>query len=365
MHQIHEKYMCRALDLAENGRGFVNPNPMVGAVIVKNGNIIGEGYHTEFGKPHAEVEALRNATESVAGATIYVTLEPCSHFGKTPPCAEALIKAQIKTVVIAMLDPNPLVSGRGVKMLEDAGIEVITGVEEEKAKELNKVFIKYITTQTPYVLLKTAMTLDGKIATQTGDSRWVSGEISRKKVHQLRHNLMGIMVGINTVLQDDPSLDCRLEGKVRQPIKIIVDSLLRTPLEAKLWENEANVIIGTTEQASKELQESYEKKGAKIIVVGKEHVDLKLLMEELGKHGIDSILLEGGATLNASALQENVVDEVWTFIAPKIVGGAVAPTSVGGEGIALMKDAYQLENLTAEQSGEDWLLKAKVKNKQL
>ncbi len=360
MHEIHKKYMCRALDLAKKGEGFVNPNPMVGAVLVKNGKIIGEGYHTAYGKPHAEVEALKNAIESVKGATAYVTLEPCSHYGKTPPCAEALVKAQVKTVVIAMFDPNPLVSGRGVKMLEDAGIEVIVGVEEEKAQELNKIFVKYITTQQPYVLLKTAMTLDGKIATQTGDSRWVSGEISRQKVHQLRHNLMGIMVGINTVLQDNPSLDCRLGGTVCQPVKIIVDSLLRAPLEAKLWENNANVIMATTEKTSKELQEQYEKKGAKIIVAGKERVDLKLLMQKLGQLGIDSILLEGGATLNASALQENIVDEVWTFIAPKIVGGVVAPTSVGGEGIPLMNDAYQLENMTAEQSGEDWLLKAKI-----
>ncbi len=360
MHKIHEKYMCQALDLAEKGRGFVNPNPMVGAVIVKNGKIIGEGYHTVYGRRHAEVEALKSAIESVAGATIYVTLEPCSHYGKTPPCAEALIKSKLKTVVIAMLDPNPLVSGSGVAMLEEAGIEVIVGIEEEKARQLNEIFIQYITTQQPYVLLKTAMTLDGKIATQTGDSRWVSGEVSRQKVHQLRHNLMGIMVGINTVLQDNPSLDCRLGGMVRQPIKIIVDSLLRTPLNAKFWENNSNVIMATTEKTSKELRFKYEENGAEIIVAGKERVDLKLLIQKIGKWGIDSILLEGGATLNASALQANIVDEVWTFVAPKIVGGAVAPTSVGGEGITIMNNAYQLENMTAEQSGEDWLLKAKI-----
>ncbi len=248
MQETHQKFMLRALDLAKKGRGFVNPNPMVGAVLVKNGKIIGEGYHTAFGKPHAEVEALQNATKNVAGATAYITLEPCSHYGKTPPCAVALIEAKIKTAVIAMLDPNPLVSGRGVQLLEEAGIEVIVGVEEDKAKEFNKVFLKYITSKTPYVLLKTAMTLDGKIATQTGDSRWISSEISREKVHKLRHELMGIMVGINTVLQDNPSLDCRLEGSVRQPVKIIVDSLLRTPLNAKLWENNAQIIIATTEK---------------------------------------------------------------------------------------------------------------------
>ncbi len=360
MQETHQKFMLRALELAKKGRGFVNPNPMVGAVLVKNGKILGEGYHTAFGKPHAEVEALQNTTENVAGATAYVTLEPCSHYGKTPPCAVALIEAKIKTVVIAMLDPNPLVSGRGVQLLKEAGIEVIVGIEEEKAKELNKVFLKYITSKTPYVLLKTAMTLDGKIATQTGDSRWVSGEISREKVHELRHELMGIMVGINTVLQDNPSLDCRLKEPVRQPVKIIVDSLLRTPLKAKLWDNNAQVIIATTEKSDVSLYADYEKKGAKIIVSGKEKVDLPLLMQKLGKEGIDSILLEGGATLNASALQSKIVDEIWAFVAPKIIGGTIAPTPIGGEGITLMKDALHFKNMTAEQSGEDWLLKARI-----
>lgn len=362
MQETHEIFMKRALQLAEQGKGFVNPNPMVGAILVKDGEIIGEGYHTAYGKFHAEIEALQNATQSVEGATAYVTLEPCSHYGKTPPCAEALIVAKVAKVVIAMLDPNPLVSGRGVKMLEEAGIEVLVGVQEKAARELNKVFLKYITRKTPYVLLKTAMTLDGKIATQTGDSRWVSGEISRKKVHKLRHRLMGIMVGINTVLKDNPHLDCREEGDVRQPVKIIVDSSLRTPLDAALLENDADVIIATTSQPSNELKQKYVAKGVKIIVAGERRVDLALLMQELGDEGIDSILLEGGATLNASALQAGIVDEVWTFVAPKIIGGAVAPTSVGGEGILMMKDALELKSMTVEQSGEDWLLKGKIGN---
>ncbi|PVX50048.1 diaminohydroxyphosphoribosylaminopyrimidine deaminase/5-amino-6-(5-phosphoribosylamino)uracil reductase [Balneicella halophila] len=360
MQEIHNTFMKRALSLASKGKGFVNPNPMVGAVLVKDGEVIGEGYHTAFGKPHAEIEAIRNTRKSVDGATIYVTLEPCSHYGKTPPCAEALIKAGVKEVVIASLDPNPLVAGRGVKMLEDAGIKVIVGIEEEASKELNRIFFKYIQTKTPYVLMKTAMTLDGKIATHTGDSKWVSGEISRKKVHQLRHQLMGIMVGINTVLKDSPKLDCRLEGKVRQPIKIIVDSLLRTPLDAKIWEHEAKVIIATTKLPSIEIIQKYTDKGAEVFVAGENRVDLAHLMKELGERGVDSILLEGGATLNASALQAGIVNEVWTFVAPKIVGGTVAPTSVGGEGVTLMKDAYQLTGFQVEPSGEDWLFKAKV-----
>lgn len=362
MQNNHDTFMKRALQLAEQGSGFVNPNPMVGAVLVKNGKIIGEGYHTAYGKAHAEIEALRNASTDTEGASIYVTLEPCSHYGKTPPCAEALIKAKIAKVIIAMLDPNPLVSGRGVKMLEAAGVDVIVGVQQKAAESLNKVFLKYITTQLPYVLLKTAMTLDGKIATQTGDSRWVSGEVSRQKVHTLRHNLMGIMVGINTILQDNPRLNCRLESKnVRQPVKIIVDSLLRTPLDAAVWERGERIIIGTTTQPSEELKQKYRNKGATIIVAGEQQVNLTLLMQKLGKKGIDSILLEGGATLNGSALRDGLVDEVWTFVASKMVGGALAPTSVGGEGVLQMKDAYAFETMTAEASGEDWLLKAKCK----
>lgn len=350
--------MQRALQLATKGNGFVNPNPMVGAVIVKDGQIIGEGYHTVHGKPHAEIEALKNAQESVEGATIYVTLEPCSHYGKTPPCAAAIIQAGISEVVIATLDPNPLVSGRGVKMLQQAGIKVVSGVLESEAKELNKIFLKFITAKTPYVLLKTAMTIDGKIATHTGNSRWVSGEQSRRKVHELRHSLMGIMVGINTVLKDNPSLNCRLgeDVSVRQPVKIIIDSLLRTPLNARLWDD-GDVIIATTEQVSEESKSKYEAQGAKIIIAGMKQISLPLLMQKLGELGIDSVLLEGGATLNASALKDNIVDEVWTFIAPKIIGGKTAPTAVGGEGIAFMKDALPLQQLTVESSGDDILLK--------
>lgn len=360
MVAIHQSFMRRALLLARKGVGFVQPNPMVGAVIVKGETIISEGYHQRYGGAHAEVEALRKVAESLEDATMYVTLEPCSHYGKTPPCAEAIIRSGIKKVVVAMLDPNPIVSGRGVGLLKDAGVEVLVGICENEARELNKVFVKYITTGIPYVLMKTAMSLDGKIATQIGDSKWISGEISRAKVHRLRHQFMGIMVGINTVLVDNPRLDCRLEQEVQQPIKIIVDSLLRVPTNALLWEN-GNIIIATTEQSSPELREKYEEVGVKVLVVGKKQVSLKMLMKELGQLGIDSVLLEGGATLNASALREGIVDEVWTFVAPKIVGGLLSPTSVGGEGIEKMKDAYQLYDVKSMISGEDILIKGKVK----
>lgn len=350
--------MQRALRLALKGSGFVNPNPMVGAVIVKDEKIIGEGYHTRYGQPHAEIEALRNATESVKGATAYVTLEPCSHYGKTPPCAEALIRANISKVVIATLDPNPLVSGRGVRMLENAGVKVITGVLESEAKLVNKIFLKYIRNKTPYVVMKTAMTLDGKIATVSGDSRWVSGEESRKEVHRLRHALMGIMVGVNTVLADNPQLNCRMDNiEICQPTKIVVDSHLRTPLDARLW-NDGKLIIATTEQVPKTQIAKYEAQGARVVVAGKDKcVDLQLLMQKLGALGIDSILLEGGATLNSSALFAGIVDEVWTFIAPKIVGGQSAPSPVGGEGVLKMNDAYKLVDLKSEIYGEDILLK--------
>lgn len=361
MKRIQETFMKRALHLATLGDGFVNPNPMVGAVIVKNGVVIGEGYHACHGEAHAEVVALKNAKESVKGATIYVTLEPCSHYGKTPPCAKMIVDNGFSEVVIAMLDPNPLVSGRGVAMLEEAGIKVTTGILETQALELNKVFCKYITTQTPYVLLKSAMTLDGKIATHTGNSRWVSGTVSREQVHKLRHSFMGIMVGINTVLADNPSLDCRLaENTVRQPMKIIVDSQLRTPLDAKLWDGNSSVIIATTTLVTAEKIEQYEEKGAKVLRVGENQVDLSLLMQQLGAMHIDSILLEGGATLNASALESKIVDEVWVFVAPKIVGGNKAPSFVGGKGVALMQDAFKLENLKVTPSGEDFLIKALI-----
>lgn len=360
MKHIHQSFMRKALLLAKRGQGFVHPNPMVGAVIVKNEMIIAEGYHQKYGTSHAEIVALEQVDEALAEATMYVTLEPCSHYGKTPPCAEAIIQSGIKRVFVAMLDPNPLVSGRGIQLLKDAGIEVIVGVCEEEARELNKIFLKYMTTKMPYVLMKTAISLDGKIATQTGDSKWISGETSRNKVHELRHQLMGIMVGINTVLVDNPRLDCRLGEEVCQPTKIIVDSLLRIPTNALLWKN-GNVIIATTRQSSLELRTKYEEAGVKVLVVGENQVCLKTLMKELGKLGIDSVLLEGGATLNASAIKAGIVDEVWTFVAPKIIGGLLAPTSVAGEGVEQMKDACQLHNMTYEVSGEDILIKGKVK----
>ncbi|MBU5483642.1 bifunctional diaminohydroxyphosphoribosylaminopyrimidine deaminase/5-amino-6-(5-phosphoribosylamino)uracil reductase RibD [Clostridium sp. MSJ-11] len=356
---MEEKYMKRALELAKLGEGFVNPNPLVGAVIVREGKIIGEGYHEFFGGPHAEINAFNNATEDVKGAHMYVTLEPCSHYGKTPPCASSIIEKGISKVIIAMKDPNPVVSGRGIDLLKSKGIEVQVGVLEQESKTLNEVFIKYITTKLPYCILKTATTLDGKIATATGDSKWITGEKSREYVHQVRNKISGIMVGVETVIKDNPSLTTRLKDrKGRNPIRIIVDSKGRIPLESKLLKEEGKTIIATTENISSDKCFKLEELGAEIIVtpLKNNRVDLKYLMKELGERRIDSILLEGGGTLNYSALKEGVVDKVMAFIAPKIIGGSSSKTSVEGDGIELMKDSIKLKNISLQRFDDDFLI---------
>ncbi|MFA8436258.1 MAG: bifunctional diaminohydroxyphosphoribosylaminopyrimidine deaminase/5-amino-6-(5-phosphoribosylamino)uracil reductase RibD [Marinifilaceae bacterium] len=359
------QYMQRALELAKKGVGGVNPNPLVGAVIVKDGKVIGEGYHEVFGGPHAEVNAFASATEDVEGATMYVTLEPCSHFGKTPPCAEAIVKNKLSKVYIGMLDPNPLVAGRGVKIMEENGIEVEHGFLVEELTQMNRVFLKFIQTKLPYVVMKTAMTLDGKIATHTGDSKWVSNDLSREFVHRLRNELAGIMVGVDTVIADDPMLTTRLPKKGRNPIRIVVDSSGRIPLKSKILNSaeEAVTIVAVTEKASLEKIEAIQTLGNEVLVIEskEDRVDIQNLMQKLGERGVDGILLEGGATLNFSALQEGVVDEVVSFIAPKIVGGATAKTPVGGAGIEKMKRAIALEDIQISNWDNDLMLVGKVK----
>lgn len=356
-------YMAKALELAKKGTGYTNPNPLVGAVIVKEGKIIGEGYHKCYGDAHAEINAFKSAREKVDGATLYVNLEPCSHYGKTPPCAQAIVEKGIKKVVIAMKDPNPLVSGRGIEIMEKHGIEVITGILEDEALKLNEIFIKYINTKIPFCLLKTAMTLDGKIATSTGDSKWITGESSRKIVHQIRHHFSAIMVGVNTVIVDNPLLTARLEGKKsKNPIRIIVDSRGRIPLDANVLkcDSDTPTIIATTEQINKEKKIAIEKKGAQVLIIPSEKgkVSLKRLMKELGQRQIDSVLLEGGSTLNYSALKEGIVDKIMTFIAPKILGGSKAKTPVGGSGIDFVKDAFMLKDMQFEKCGEDLIIES-------
>ncbi|WP_461640991.1 bifunctional diaminohydroxyphosphoribosylaminopyrimidine deaminase/5-amino-6-(5-phosphoribosylamino)uracil reductase RibD [Labilibaculum euxinus] len=360
------QYMQRAFELAKKGIGRVNPNPLVGAVIVRDNKIIGEGYHEFFGGPHAEVNAFRSATESVEGATMYVTLEPCSHYGKTPPCAEAIVKNKIGKVVIGMLDPNPLVAGKGVKLLEDNGIEVEYGYLCEELSQMNRVFLKFIQNKIPYVVMKTAMTLDGKIASETGDSRWVSNEKSRARVHQLRNELAGIMIGVDTVIADDPMLTTRLgKGEGRNPVRIVVDSSARIPLESKILNTgvQAKTIVAVTDKVDSVKIAQIEDLGNSVIIAKSRNgrVDLADLMVKLGSEGIDGILLEGGATLNFSALEAGIVDEVMSFIAPKIIGGANSKSPVGGEGIKFMKDAIELENIIIGQLGNDLMLTGKIK----
>lgn len=358
------QYMFEAIELAKKGAGRVSPNPLVGAVIVKNGKIIGKGYHEMYGSNHAEVNAFKNATEDVAGADMYVTLEPCSHYGHTPPCAKAIIEHNIKRVYVGLKDPNPKVAGNGINMLRNAGIEVIENYCEEECRNLNQVFLKYITTKRPYVVLKYAMTLDGKIATYNGDSKWVSCDASRNKVQRMRNDLKAIMVGINTVLSDDPSLTCRIDGGIN-PIRIIVDSSLKIPLNAKVLNinNDSQCIIATTKLADSAKIDKLKAQGAIVLVCNEKNnnVDLSDLMDKLGEMSIDSILLEGGGTLNYSALSENLVDCVCAYVAPKLIGGKDALTPIEGKGIELMKDAIDLNNITYDIVDNDILIKGYIR----
>ena len=359
-----QKYIKRAIVLAKKGMGWVNPNPLVGAVLVKNGRVIGEGYHEFFGGPHAEINALQNATENVKGATLYVTMEPCSHQGKTPPCTDPIIKLGIRRVVVGMKDPNPLVNGNGLKKLSDAGIDVTAGLEEIAVLKMNEQFVKYIVTGKPFCVLKTAMTLDGKIATVENASRWISGEESRKYVHELRQQYSAVMVGINTVLFDDPLLNTRRPlKKSKDPLKVIVDSTGKMPLEAKiLTVNPQLAIIATTDRMDKKKKRELERLGAQVLICPQkdERVDLAYLMFSLGKMGIDSVLLEGGSTIAFSALMSGVVDKVVSFIAPKIIGGALAPSPVGGMGISTMESAIGIDNWKFRKKGTDLLVEGYI-----
>jgi diaminohydroxyphosphoribosylaminopyrimidine deaminase/5-amino-6-(5-phosphoribosylamino)uracil reductase len=357
--------MQKAIDLSLKGIGLVNPNPLVGAVIIKNNKIIGQGFHEAFGQDHAEVNAINNASEDCSGATIYVTLEPCSHYGKTPPCALKIIEHGFKNVIIGMRDPNPLVAGRGIQLLKDAGINVETGILENEIKKINEVFVHYIIHKTPFVVMKTASTFDGKIATKSGNTKWISGSESQKFVHELRHKYSGIMIGINTVINDNPQLNIRhLHGEIKNPTKIIIDSKAAIPLNSKIINNNdgSKIIIAVTEKATQENIEKIEKKGANIIVCPstKEGVDLKYLMTELGKLSIDSILLEGGGTLNFSALKQGIVKKVINIIAPKIIGGANAPSPVDGSGIEDLSNSIKLKNLSSRMLGDDIVVEAEV-----
>lgn len=366
-----EKYMRRAIKLAKKGSGHVNPNPLVGAVIVRDGEIIGEGYHECYGQLHAERNAIANAKKrgnSLEGSTIYVTLEPCCHYGKTPPCTEAIIEEKIARVVVGSDDPNPLVSGKGFQMLREKGIEVIPHFLKEECDAMNHVFFHYIRTGTPYVAMKYAMTMDGKIACYTGDSKWVTGEESRAHVQTLRNHYKGIMAGIGTVLADDPMLNCRIEGG-RDPIRIIADSHLRIPIDSQLVRTAGQqpLIVACLPDADEEKAAQLKEKGIEVLRIPgvttaditeeqKEVISLPVLMKELGARKIDGILLEGGGQLNESALQAGIVDRIYCYIAPKIFGGAQAKTPVEGQGLTRAADAWQFNRIGMQEFGQDILL---------
>lgn len=366
-----EKYMRRAIELAKKGSGHVNPNPLVGAVIVRDGEIIGEGYHECYGQLHAERNAIANAKKrgnSLEGSTIYVTLEPCCHYGKTPPCTEAIIEEKIARVVVGSDDPNPLVSGKGFQMLREKGIEVIPHFLKEECDAMNHVFFHYIRIGTPYVAMKYAMTMDGKIACYTGDSKWVTGEESRAHVQILRNHYKGIMAGIGTVLADDPMLNCRIEGG-RDPIRIIADSHLRIPIDSQLVRTAGQqpLIVACLPDADEEKAAQLQEKGVEVLRIPgvttaditeeqKEVISLPVLMKELGARKIDGILLEGGGQLNESALQAGIVDRIYCYIAPKIFGGAQAKTPVEGQGLTRAADAWQFNRIGMQEFGQDILL---------
>lgn len=400
-----KQYMARAIELAKLGRGWVNPNPVVGAVIVKDGKIIGEGWHECYKGLHAERNAFAALTESAEGADLYVTLEPCCHYGKTPPCTEAIIDHKIRRVVVGSDDPNPKVAGKGIAQLREAGILVETGVMQEECDRLNPVFFHYITTNTPYVVMKYAMTADGKTATKTGASKWITGEKARMAVQEMRHQYMGIMAGIGTVLADDPMLNVRLEGK-KSPIRIICDSRLRIPLDSKICRSAKTyrtiIACGKIEDAAWDGREKegyvsgnremykkpgyasdYEsghdegererlKKAEELRALGIEvvsvpdengRVDLFRLMKYLGSQKIDSVFVEGGGELNDSFLRAGLVNELKVFIAPKVFGGKEAKTPVSGVGAELPDQGTACILEKTSIIGEDLLLEYRVKNK--
>lgn len=358
-----EKYMRLAMQLAGNAIGRTSPNPLVGAVIVKDNRVVGCGWHRKAGTPHAEVHALNQARELAQGADVYVTLEPCAHYGKTPPCAKALVEAKVKNVYGGLLDVNPKVAGKGFKILEDAGIHVEYGFLQDELRKQNEVFFKWIEHKKPFVVLKAAMTLDGKIATATGQSKWITNETSRAYGYKLRDIYDGIMVGINTVIEDNPMLTARVDGG-KNPIRIVVDSSLKIDINANVVQDKsAKTIIATTDKADKDKILKLQAQDVDVIVVDKDKndkVDIEKLLDILGQQNICSILVEGGATLSGSFVAKKLVDKVYFFIAPKIVGGKEAKTPVAGTGILNLQEALALKDIQIEKLEEDILIIGRV-----
>lgn len=363
MKKNHEKWMKQALDAAEKGAGWVNPNPLVGAVIVRDSKVIATGYHKAYGEDHAEVDALKQVSGDLSDAQMYVTLEPCNHQGKTPACTQAIIESGIKEVFVSTLDPNPKVAGQGVAALERHGIKVHVGILEEEGLEKNAIFFYAITHKQPYVTLKYAMTLDGKIATSTKDSKWITSEEARKHVHEQRRRHQAIMVGVNTVLADDPLLTARLEGAY-QPIRIICDSKLSTPMDAKVIQTvpETRTILATS-STDIDKRRAFEDQGIEIITVEQTDEGLSLddLFNQLYAYGIDSIYVEGGASIHGSLIHQEQVQAVHAYVAPKIVGGEDALSPIAGKGISKMVDAFTLEFHQIKLLGQDLFLESRRK----
>lgn len=356
-----DRFMWMALDLARQGRGRTSPNPMAGAVVVQGSEVVGSGYHQAAGSPHAEIIALDKAGEKARGATLYVNLEPCVHHGRTGPCTEAIIRAGISRVVAAIEDPNPLVSGRGFARLAEADIKIKSGILEQKARQLNEVFIKYIESGLPFVSIKVAMSLDGKIGTSSGESHWITGEKARQFVHRLRDHSDVIMVGIETVLKDNPQLTTRVEGGGgKDAVRVVVDSSARLPLDARVIESGSPVrtILAVTEQASPQKCRALQKKGVEIVVLPSKdgRVDLAALLKKLAEQELTSILVEGGGTINYSLLEQSLIDKLFVFIAPLIIGGKESPTAFAGPGIAALKQAWSVEDVELKQFDRDLLL---------
>jgi diaminohydroxyphosphoribosylaminopyrimidine deaminase/5-amino-6-(5-phosphoribosylamino)uracil reductase len=359
-----EKYMNRALELARQGEGRTAPNPPVGAVVVNRGRIVGTGYHPQAGMPHAEIYALEEAGDQASGGDLYVTLEPCSHQGRTGPCTEAIKKARVARAFVGTRDPNPRVPGKGLAELESAGIETKCGILESECRRLIAPFAKYVQTGLPYVILKAAMTLDGKIAASSGDSQWISSEISREEVHRLRVRVDAVLVGAGTVLQDDPRLTTRLAGGGRDAVRVIVDSNLKTSDNARILHLDSNAptLLAVSTEVAEEKIRSFEKPGVRILripaVSGR--IDLAVLMRELGKMDIHSILLEGGSRLNTEMWKRNLIDRLMVCIAPRVLGGGDGLSLFFGEGAHRMADAIQLEDVRYSQWGPDIIIEGEV-----
>lgn len=355
------EYMALALELAKKGMGHTSPNPMVGCVVVKDGKIMTEGYHQQYGDFHAERNALTKCTEDLTGADMYVTLEPCCHQGKTPPCTDIIIERGIGKVFIGTLDPNPKVAGKGVEILRGHGIEVESGILEKECLELNEPFFHYMTKNMPYIAMKYAMTMDGKIATFTGDSKWVTGEEARQHVHQLRKRYSAIMIGIGTVLMDDPMLNCRVEKGV-DPVRVICDSHLRIPLDSQIVKTARHIpTIVAYAEGIEEKEKMLREAGVQLIHNNENGmVDFRGLVKELGRRGIDSILIEGGGTFHGTVLKSGLVDRIYCYIAPKLIGGKEAKSPIEGSGFSLMREALEIYDTEILKVGHDICITGKV-----